>query len=54
MRKAAVLFLALVLIAITINTDIDITGMFLKAASAFETIVRAVVKEVFQAIANAL
>lgn len=54
MKKALVLCLAAFVLAITINTDVNITGLFLKAASAFETIVRAVVKEVLQAIANSL
>ena len=54
MRKAIIACLVLAVIAITINTNVDITGMFVKVASAFEDMVRAVVKDILQAIANAI
>jgi hypothetical protein len=55
MKKAIILCVAVLVLAVTINMPhIDITGLFTKVASSFENIARAVVKQIFQAIANAL
>jgi hypothetical protein len=55
MRKVLLLCAVIFVLAVTISLPkIDITGLFVKAASTFMTVVRYAVKEVLLVISNAL
>lgn len=54
MKKVLILSLVIILLAVTLNPGIDITGFFVKASSALVTIARALIKEVLSIVIKVL